>query len=77
MKPIDIIIIVGISLIVVGIIVLAIWKKGKGEESGVNCGCGGCRGCSSASACPTAKKATEETLPQDNPAQETDSEANE
>ena len=84
MKPIDIIVIVSISLIVIGIIVLALWKKSKDEEGGVNCGCGGCSGCASAKICPTKqasqeseKETLEESLPQGNPTQETDSEANE
>ena len=54
MKPIDIILIVALTILVLGIAAYLIVKKKKGESS---CGCI-CQGCPSASACAQAKKGT-------------------
>jgi len=51
MEPIDIVIIVVLSIAVIGIVAYLIKKKMKGESG---CGCG-CSGCPHANACASAK----------------------
>ena len=52
MHPIDIIIIVAATAIVVGFIALAIWRKKTGRSKGCGCACD----CSSCLGCPSARK---------------------
>ncbi len=51
MKPIDIILIVGLAVVVVGVIAHLIYRKKKGING---CGCG-CKNCPSASSCGANK----------------------
>lgn len=52
MKPIDIILIVGLAVVVVGVIAHLIYRKKKGING---CGCG-CKNCPSASSCGAKKE---------------------
>ncbi len=56
MKPIDVVLIVALSVLLVGVAAYLIVRKKKGQTG---CGCG-CQGCPSASACAAAKRAREE-----------------
>ena len=56
MEPIEIIVIIACSLIVVGVIISSIINKKKGKNS---CGCD-CANCAGFSSCSKAKKQTEE-----------------
>ncbi len=53
MEPIDILLIVALSVLVVGIVARLLLRKKQGKAS---CGCS-CQGCPSAGACHAAKKA--------------------
>ena len=55
LKPIDILLIVALTILVVGVSAYLIIKKKKGQTG---CGCG-CNGCPSAASCMAAKRGQE------------------
>ena len=59
MKPIDIILIVLLSILLLCIIAYLIWQKKQGKSG---CGCG-CNGCPSAGACHRASAKPQEKTP--------------